>query len=398
MSNVIKTGDLISEVDLKSISGNIKPGDKLVITQGGTNYVVTVNSIYANQIFVNWKDNNYIVIIDSKDDDKIEMHMMRDGKNPSKSTLKNIESVRVVRNGNVVDKVMVGGEEPNDDDDVDREERRDGEEEVEMRRADELKQELAGADVNDIIEITTGFINTQTGEMVEGKDTVLQFNIEEIVNDGLYRVSLLDVKGEEADSYKTFKRYDNLYIGENSLQSSAGGDVFNIKVGIKVGEVESSAYIHGVYGVEVKPYEKPEVTAADVMNNPILRKAMLKKPNLLGKILGKKAQGIIPGLERFDVPGKKGNKVKFQYLGEPFGKDKFKLRTDAEYVGRFRSKKVISIVARNRVDRFDIELLGQTDNEDEYKVLIRFKTVDSDGMSPQEFKYKTKIKILDYDY
>lgn len=402
MSSNIKI--LIIEADLKTASNKLKKGDEFIIHQGGKEFKLTVQDVYSNQIAVTGNGEKYVILTTDYGDNKsLTVHKLTDSGKVQKTKLKNVEGISIMRGDKVIEKV---GNPPSDEEpevqepESEEEKIQKSQEEIDADRLGEIKADFKGADENDIIEISTGFIDSKSGEIVKDKITTIRLNISEVIEpDKLYKVQLIDVKGVEADSYERLKSYDNIYLDLDKIKVSTSGEFLDLRLDIKVGDVETTGYVAGVFGIEVIPYERPTASAEDIMNNPILRKAMLSKPNLLQRMMGvKNPAGVIPGMQRFEKRAKKGNRVKFKYFGEPFGEGKFKLRPNGEYAARYQTKKSLSIVAKSgpqRGDRFHIELLGETGEKDEYKVEVRYK---QDEFDAKEYKYRTTIKILDYDY
>jgi hypothetical protein len=395
--------ELVVESDFSISLKSLRRGDQLVVTQPTKEMIFTVVDVFSGQVSLKSGGRNFITTDTSLRGGRFELYLVKKG-SKQRIVLKNVDDIKIVRDGTVIDSFVSNIGRSQEKLSSIKVKKQKGKERI-FDFADELRQ----LTVSDELILITGFINQNTGEIIESESTKITFIVEDIKANE-YKLEFDSAVGPESENYNELSKYDELYIGLYSLKMSSGGDAIDLVLKTKLDGKEGQTFIHGVVTTDIVKggVEDVEVSAEEILNNPILRKALLRQPNLLAKLMGKKeAEGLIPLMNRLQKLGlvdkdgdkistklKKGNKVKLKYLSKDIGLQAFNLKKGSLYRGIVKDEKTLTISSTNRKNKFIITL-GDSKN-DIYNVDIVLTTVKNGEVLDKD--YKGRIKIIDYNY
>lgn len=393
---------LITESDFETAMDKAQKGDSIVVTQQGKDITFDVIDKFADQITMKHGEETVLTTTNSYRNGKLGLHQLLDGGDTSRMVLKGVESIKIVRNGKTIDSVTS---------DIGRPEKK----QKDIEKGEEKQEELLysflynlrGLNVGDVLKVFSAKISRK-GEVDKSTEAVINFKVDGVIRKNEYKLSYIGTKGARDGLYNYLGKWPTIKIGPYSPRLAKGGQSLNLVLKLEDGDKKTSTYIRHVITTEIEKGDTDiEISPEEVLKNPILRKALLRQPSMLRKMLGQKDyEGLIPlmkKLSKYGIVGKdgltaalqKGRRVKFKFLSDNIGAEPFVLRKGKEYAGRVKDKNTIVITSKNRKNRFYINLHKK--DGDTYSAKIRLSKTGEAG-EVKEKKYRSKIKIIDYNY
>jgi len=393
---------LIIESDFKTAMDKVQKGDKVIVTQKGKDLIFTVADKFSDQITMTYEGDTMLTTTNSFKNDTLELHKVKGDGNTSRVLLKGIESVKIIRGGKVLDSVTS---------DVGRPEKKRKKIEKGAKQEKELLFDflgsLRGLNVGDLLKITSAKMDDEEN-VVKNTESIITFRVDAVLRQNEYSVTYEGTEGKREELYKYLEKWPEIKIGPYSPRIAKGGDSLNIVLKVKANEKESTTYIRHVIDTKIeKTNTDIEITPEDVMNNPILRQVLLRKPSALQRMLGKtEYEGLAPLMKKLQKYGitmkggltktlKKGNRVKFNFLSNDIGEEPFTLEKGKTYAGRAKDAETIVITSKNRKSRFIIKLDKKKEGNEYLSDVLLSKV---DGGEVKDTKYKSNIKITDFNY
>ncbi len=405
-----KLKSILTEATFVDAFKMIKKGDVLIIKTGDPNnpkYEGKVIDVFGNQVRFEYGGETFIITDNSLDGNTLNTNMVyRNKEGGSEKTvvkpLKGIFAI-IIKRGNQIVTSATPGAGGSDRPGKTKKSQEKEKDQTENRHA-EIFSVFKKLEEDDVIEITTGKIITKgvdKGSLAKNTITTIKLRSEGLTGKWI-KMSPVSFKGADASDYS---KYDNSYFffDASSIQPTKESIVLspvikNLNDGKKVDKLQ----INNVFGVENvgKHQKEPEVTVADIMKNPTMKKMFMKNPSLWDRILGRhKATGIVPLEKQLSALGltnkpSKGKKVKFKYNGVDIRPDfRFNFKDDKIYIGKFTKDTVIKRTADNRRESMFITL-GNKNDDGTYNVTIDFVKLVNNEPQREEVG-KGKIKIIE---
>jgi len=397
---------LITEATFRDAFKMIKKGDTIIIKTGDPNnpkYIGKVVDVFGNQVRFEYGGETFIITDNSLDGSILNANMVYKNQEGGKEKttvkqLKGVFGILIKRGDKIVTSATPDTGRPNKQ----KKSQEKGNDETESRHT-EIFSAFEKMEEGDVIEITTGKVITNgkdKGSLAKNSITTIKLKHEGLTGKWI-KMSPVSFTGAESANYKKYSNTYFFFDGGSVKPTKNGITLIPTTKDLNTGET-AKLQIQNVFGVEnVGKHEiEPEVTMADIMKNPNMRKMFMKNPSLLDKILGRnKATGIVPLEKQMAKLGltnrpTRGKKVKFKYSGVDIRPDfRFNFKDDKIYIGKFTKDNVIKRTADNRRESMYITL-GNKNDDGTYNVTIDFVKLVNNEPQREEVG-KGKIKIIE---
>lgn len=394
---------LLVESDFKTAMSKIQKGDKIIVTQGGKETIFTVVDRFADQITLDYNGETILTTTNSLKNDNLELHKVKGEGETSRIVLKGVEGLKIAREGKIIDSVGKTSGKP---------EKKFKQIEKSAQSEKELLFDflgsLKGLNVGDLLKITSAKTDEEDNVIPE-TEAIITFRVDGVIRQNEYKVTYEGTEGARPEVYNYLDKWSEIKIGPYSPRIAKGGKSLNVILKIKAGDNESTTYIRHVLGTNIEKGKTDiEITPEDVMNNPILRQVLLRKPSLLQRMMGRQEyEGLAPlmrKLAKYGITSKgtvtqtltKGNRIKFEFLSNEIGEGNFVLEKGKTYAARAKSVERMDITSKDNKSRFIIKI-KENKGGNEFSAIVIY-TKDSGGGEIQEKRYRVNIKITDFNY
>lgn len=379
----IKLKSLITEATYQEAFNKIKKGDTLVVKTGDKVWNAKIIDVYGNQIRFEYGGETFIITNTSFEGNTLNTTFVY--KNPKtgeeKTTAgpkaKGVYGMVIKRGNQIITSVTPESGRP----EKQAKSQEKAKDKSEQRR-EELVSVLRDADVDDILELTTGKLITKgrdKGSLAKNTVTTIEFIVKKVNNDNVF-TKVLDAEGVDAEKYKNMEKYTIVF--------DAGSFTFTnemIIATVKYRDPKVGGYkkhqIKNVFGFENKgvseidePYKLTNQEKLDIVkSSPLLRKRYLANPSFMDKLFARdiSAPGDINKL--FGVLGSPLDKLKpdtwvnFIYYGKgidiPNVRD-LKFKRGETYKGKYIGNNQIIVKSSNRNDSVTFSTVGNPDSHD----------------------------------
>ncbi len=405
--NVIKIGDTISAVkNTKAINYLVKD---ILQTPYGPQYVLTITLKKDN------KERTVLATPSSYENGNLTMELVRGPKNKIKFTLLDVLYLNIIRKGKVIERI-----DGKADTSVNDTKGKDSKNDRQQEETVNFNEELSKLKPGDLFTISTGDID-KNGNIKRNTITDLNFNVESI-GDGKVFLSVNSIEGKDSARYKGLDRWEDITISNKSykfgqhaativLELLGGGkseiyaidNVFSYESKDGEGEVTKDE-TPGESGENEKSIADVKRKEAAILNNPRLRNALVGKENVIQKALGIDNVGAfmsiikrLKGLGANIIRMKRGNDVRLTLLSSDIKGETIQLLKNRSYRAKIKNEYTLVIGTQNAVERFIIELVSETKEEDTYNVLVKLQNISKKEIISEK-KYKGIILVNDYNY